>query len=296
LLQIVSLRIRLDGFASIDINFDSRRVFFMRIAAICFLVLAGTLPATAEDEEFGAAVKRSLDRSRMLYPESAEPDSPLSKAILFRIEWLQIHNHAVFLDPDWPLRVTATEAAALGIAPQKIIARKARTTASRRFLAVVTRSFSTSQASFRKDQQILLESLQDYGKRGITLVNGEPVLLWLDNIKILRELAPEEPAPIVVKVESARYGIPGEQVYSVTAMVQSLIAPDPSGRYEIAVSDALLTPVAARKLNRSMPIITDPATGQRAIHKRDRVLTVTYTLNGLTKTRQATAGERLILD
>ena len=93
----------------------------------------------------------------------------------------------------------------------------------------MTRSFSTSQASFRKDQQILLEAIQDYGKRGITLINGEPVLLWLDNIKVLRELAPGEATPIVVKVESARYGIPGAQLYSVTGMVQSLIAPDTSG-------------------------------------------------------------------
>ncbi len=62
----------------------------MRTAAIWFLVVAGTLPAIGqgEDEEFGSAVKRSLDRSRVLYPESAEPDSALSKAILARIEWL----------------------------------------------------------------------------------------------------------------------------------------------------------------------------------------------------------------
>jgi hypothetical protein len=161
---------------------------------------------------------------------------------------------------------------------------------------VVTQSFSTTQASFRKDQQILLEAIQDYGKRGITLVNGEPVLLWLDNIKVLRELAPGEPAPVVVKVESARYGIPGAQLYSVTGMVQSLIAPDPSGRYEILVSDALLTPAAAKKLNRSTQVMADPVTGQTAVHKPNRVLTVTYTLNGLTKTKQAIAGERLVLD
>jgi hypothetical protein len=268
----------------------------MRTAAIWLLMVAGTLLASAQDEEFGEAVKRSLDRSRILYPESAQPDSTLSKAILSRIEWLQRHNRAVFRDPNWPLRVTATEAAALGIAPEKAGSPQALTTPNPRFLALVTRSFSTSQASFRKDQQILLEAIQDYGKRGITLVNGEPVLLWLDNIKILRELAPDEAAPIVVKVESARYGIPGVQLYSVTAMVQSLIAPDASGRYEILVSDALLTPGAARKLNRSTQIIADPTTGQTALHNPHRVLTVTYTLNGLTKTRQAIAGERLILD
>ena len=101
---------------------------------------------------------------------------------------------------------------------------------------------------------------------------------------------------MVVKVESARYGIPGEQAYSVTAMVQSLISPDPSGRYEILVSDALLSPVAARKLTGSTYLTTDPVTGQQVVHRPDRVLTVTYTLNGSTKTRQAVTGERLILD
>jgi hypothetical protein len=268
----------------------------MRTAAIWLLMVAGTLVASAQDEEFGEAVKQSLDRSRILYPESAQPDSALSKAILSRIEWLQRHNRAAFLDSNWPLRVTATEAAALGIAPQRIGSAQARTTRGPRFLALVTRSFSTTQASFRKDQQILLEAIQDYGKRGITLVNGEPILLWLDNIKVLRELAPGEPAPVVVKVESARYGIPGAQLYSVTGMVQSLIAPDPSGRYEILVSDALLTPAAAKKLNRSTQVMADPVTGQTAVHKPNRVVTVTYTLNGLTKTKQAIAGERLVLD
>ena len=268
----------------------------MRTAAIWLLMVAGTLLASAQDEEFGEAVKQSLDRSRILYPESAQPDSALSKAILSRIEWLQLHNRAAFLDSNWPLRVTATEAAALGIAPQRIGSAQARTTRGPRFLALVTRSFSTTEATIRKDQQILLEAIQDYGKRGITLVNGEPVLLWLDNIKVLRELAPGELAPVVVKVETARYGIPGAQLYSVTGMVQSLIAPDPSGRYEILVSDALLTPAAAKKLNRSTQVVADPVTGQTAVHKPNRVLTVTYTLNGLTKTKQAIAGERLVLD
>jgi hypothetical protein len=268
----------------------------MRTAAIWLLMVAGALLGRAQDEDFGAAVKRSLDRSRILYPESTQPDSALSKAILARIEWLQTHNRAAFLDPNWPLRVTATEAAALGIAPKRTASTQARTRGRPRFLALVTRSFSTSQASFRKDQQILLEAIQDYGKRGITLVNGEPVLLWLDNVKVLRELAPDEPVPVVVKVESARYGVPGAQIYSVTAMVQSLIAPDPSGRYEILVSDALLTPAAVRKLNRSTEIIANPVTGATVVHKPNRVLTVTYTLNGLTKTRQAVAGERLLLD
>ena len=59
----------------------------MRTAAIWLLMLAGMLPVTAQDEEFGQAVKRSLDRSRILYPEAARPDSALSKAILSRLEW-----------------------------------------------------------------------------------------------------------------------------------------------------------------------------------------------------------------
>lgn len=261
-------------------------------------MIAGTLPAIGQsgDEEFGAAVKRSLDRSRLLYPESAQPDSALSKAILARIDWLQRHNRAIFSDPNWPLRVTATEAAALGIPLQR--APSARSTAGRgpRILAVVTRNFSTAEASFRKDQQIVLESVQDYGKRGITIVNGQSILLWLDNIKLLRELSPEEASPVVVKVESARYGIPGGYTHSVTAMVQSLISPDASGRYEILVSDALLTAAAARKLNRTARVVTDPVTGQSAVQHPDRVLTVTYTLNGSTKTRQATTGEKLVLD
>jgi len=40
----------------------------------------------------------------------------------------------------------------------------------------------------------------------------------------------------------------------------------------------------------------DPLTGQTAVQKLNRVLTVTYTLNGVTKTRQAIAGDRLVLD
>ena len=267
----------------------------MRTAAIWLLMVAGMLPANGQGDEFGAAVKRSLDRSRTLYPESAEPDSTLSRAVLARIDWLQRNNPAIFSDPNWPLRVTATEAAALQIPPQTASTNR-RTGTGPRFLAVVTRNFSTTEGSFRKHQQILLESVQDYGKRGITLVNGQPVLLWLDNVKVLRELAPGEASPIVVKVESARYGIPGDQAYSVTAMVQSLISPDSSGRYEILVSDALLTPVAARKLGRTTRVVTDPVTGLNAVHKPDRILTVTYTLNGSTKTRQAATGERLVLD
>jgi hypothetical protein len=270
----------------------------MRKAAILLLTVAATIPVAGQggEEEFGAAVKRSLDRSRILYPESAEPGSALSQAILARVDWLHRYNRAMFSDPNWPLRVTATEAAALGIRPQESSSAKPVPGTGRRFLAVVTRNFSTAEASFRKDQQIVLESVQDYGKRGTTTVNSQPVLVWLDNIKILREIAPEEASPVVVKIESARYGIPGDQAYSVTGMVQSLIVPDTSGRYEILVSDALLTPVAARKLNRAASVVTDPVTGQTAVRIPNRVLTVTYTLRGSTRTKQAMGGQILVLD
>ena len=265
-----------------------------RKAAILLLAVAGTLACQAgEEEEFGAAVKRSLDRARLLYPESAEPGSALGQAILTRIDWMHRHNPAMFSDPNWPLRVTATEAAALGIRAQQPASAPAT---GRRFLAVVTRNFSTTGSSFRKDQQVILESIQDYGKRGTTVANGQQVLVWLDNIRILREISPNEASPLVVKVESARYGIPGQQAYSVTGMVQSLIAPDTLGRYEIFVSDALLTPAAARKLNREASVVTDPVTGPGATRSLDRFLTVTYTLNGSTRTKQAAAGQTLLLD
>ena len=270
----------------------------MRKAAIWLLAVAGTIPVAAQtgEEEFGAAVKRSLDRSRALYPTSAEPGSALSHAILARIDWLHRYNRTIFSDPNWPLRVTATEAAALGIPPQQFPSARPASGNDRRFLAVVTRNFSTTGASFRKGQQIVLESVQDYGKRGTTIVGDQPVLLWLDNVKILREISRNEAPPAVVKIESARYGIPGEQAYSVAGMVQSLVAPDASGRYEILVSDALLTPIAARKLNRTASVFTDPVTGESAVRTRDRILTVTYTLNGLTKTKQAVDGQTLVLD
>lgn len=270
----------------------------MRKTVIWLLAIAGTIspPALEGNDEFGAAVKRSLDRARALYPQSVEPGSALSKAVLARIDWLHHHNRSLFADPNWPLRVTATEAAALGIPPQRPSSSRPAAGDGRRFLAVVTQNFGTTGASFRKNQQIVLESVQDYGKRGTTIVNGQPVLLWLDNIRILREISQDEALPVVVKVESAGYGIPGRRAYSVTGMVQSLIIPDDSGRYEILVSDALLTPAAAKRLQREIIAASDPATGQYSVRALDRVLTVTYTLNGSTKTKQAIAGETLILD
>jgi hypothetical protein len=276
----------------------SRPLLLMRKAAIWLLTVAATIPLAAEEsnDEFGAAVKRSLDRARVLYPQSAEPGTALSKAVLARIDWLHRHNRSIFADPNWPLRVTATEAAALGILPQKPLPSRPASDDGGRFLALVTQNFSTAGASFRKNQQIVLESVQDYGKRGTTVVNDQPVLLWLDNVRILRKISRDEALPVVVKVESARYGIPGGQAYSVTEMVQSLIAPDASGRYEIFVSDALLTPVAAKRLKREISARADPATGQDFVRPADRVLIVTYTLKGLTRTKQATAGEKLVVD
>ena len=79
-------------------------------------------------------------------------------------------------------------------------------------------------------------------------------------------------------------------------MVQSLIIPDDSGRYEILVSDALLTPAAAKRLKREIIAAGDPATGQHSLRTPDRVLTVIYTLKGSTRTKQAVAGETLVLD
>jgi hypothetical protein len=261
-------------------------------------MVAGAIPLAAQNstEEFGAAVKRSLDRARVLYPQSVEPGTALSRAVLARIDWLHRHNQSIFADPNWPLRVTATEATALGISPQRGHPSRPASGDSGRFLAVVTQNFSMAGASFRKDQQIVLESMQDYGKRGVTMVNDQPVLLWLDNVRILREISRDEALPVVVKVESARYGIPGGQAYSVTGMVQSLIVPDASGRYEIFVSDALLSPVAAKRLKREINANAGRATGDGFVRTPDRVLTVTYTLKGSTRAKQAMAGEILILD
>ena len=78
-------------------------------------------------------------------------------------------------------------------------------------------------------------------------------------------------------------------------MVQSLIAPDTSGRYETLVPDALLTPAAARKLSRSAAHHRGSGDRSNGSAPTGSCLTVTYTLNGLTKTRQAIAGERLVL-
>ncbi len=272
----------------------------MRALRICLIFILGlaSLHGQRAGEEQGAAVKRSLDRSRLLYPDASRPESPLSQAILARIGWLNLNNRAYFSDPDWPLKLTAAEAMVLGIrARDPNPAPVAPVQGPKRYLGVVTRNFGVLGASFRKGQQVVLESLQDYGKRGVIVVDDQEILLWLDNIKILREIPGGESAPVVVKVESARYGFPGKTGYSVSSMIQSLVTPNSSGAYEILVSDALLKPSAAQKLNRAVAPASpfDPNTGlpnQRPY----KILTVTYTINGLTKTKQALEGQTVVLD
>ena len=269
----------------------------MREIVLCLLLCFSATGAFGQSAStHGAAVKRSLDRSRALYPDSANPGSALSQAVLARIEWLGQNDRAYFSDPDWPLKLTASEALNLGDRPLAARAQVPQP-GSGRYLAVVTKNFSITEASFRKGQQIVIESLQDYNKRGTTLVDGQPVLLWLDHIKLLRELPVGETAPVLVKVDSARYGFPSKTGYSISSMVQNLISPNASGRYEILVSDALLTPATAQKMNRAVvsgpPF--DPNTGQPN-PRPYKVLTVTYTINGLTKTKQGIEGQTLVLD
>ena len=205
----------------------------------------------------------------------------------------------LFSDPNWPLRVTATEAAALGaFLPSPRFPAKRRRTEGRRFLAVVTRNFSTTEASFRKDQQILLESVQDYGKRGITLVNGQPVLLWLDNV----QGSPRNSRRTKHRRSSSKWNQP--------AMAYPASKPTVSRRWfsrssrrtpRDATRSLSLTPCSLPWPQGSSAVAphsltTDPVTGQQVVQRPDRVLTVTYTLNGSTKTRQAATGERLVLD
>ncbi len=272
----------------------------MRAPLIGLILALGLMEARGQGavDSQGAAIKRSLDRSRLLYPDAALPGSPLSQAILARIEWLNRNSRAFFSDPDWPLKLTAAEALALGIRARDPNPRPAAPVQQeKRYLATVTRNFRVEGAAFRKGQQIVLESVQDYGKRGTVVVNDRSLLIWLDYIKVLRELPAGESAPVTVKVESARYGFPGKTGYSVSSMIQSLITPSTSGRYEILVSDALLTPAAAQRLNRTVAPASafDPNTGlpNRRPYK---ILTVSYTINGLTKTKQALEGQTLLLD
>lgn len=270
----------------------------MRVVALCLtlLVCAGHLFAQTEDP-FGAAVKRSLDRSRALYPQVTQPGSPLSQAFLRRVEWLNKNNRAYFADPDWPMKVTSWEAVALGIRavrPNKPPTKDA-TTDQVQYLAQVTSNFATTGASFRKGQQILLETLQDNGRRGITMVDGRPILIWLDHVKVVRQITPGESLPVMVKVISAQYGYPGKQGYNVGGMIQSLISPTPLGGYELLVSDALLSPSAARQQNARMPTTMD-ATGRPVPTDTAKILTITYSLGGITKTKQELEGSMILLD
>lgn len=274
-----------------------QRIFFLAL----FLAMA---PADlwSQSADFGAAVKRSLDRSRALYPSAANANSPLGQAVNARIVWLGKHHPEFFANADWPMQVTVAEARALGIRPQAASTpRPVSPNDPARYLATVTRNFSVTGASFRKGQQIILESLRDYGKRATTMVEGQPISLWLDYVKILRPLEPGESPPVVVKIDSARYGPPGKPGYNVGTMVQSLIWPTPEGAYEILASDALLPPAAASQNRRNAEYhLVNPQTGQTAgtvtLGGPKNVLSVKYTMLGRTRTKQAVEGETLVLD
>lgn len=264
------------------------------LAVLGLVALAGAGLLHGQGDDFGAAVQRSLVRSRVIYPDAAVPDSALGNAVLARIEWLNKHDRAFFSNPDWPMKITAAEALALGIRPRPATARApAVTQGTPRYLAVVTQSFSVEGASFRKGQQIVLEELRDYNKRGITLVEGRPILIWLDKLKLLRAIPAGEPAPAIIKIESARYGFPGSTGYGVSNPVQGLL----SGGNSLLVSDALLSPAVAQRLNRSAEAtaVMDSATGRTIL--RRKVLTVAYTVNGgEKKVKQGLEGDTLVLD
>lgn len=267
--------------------------------ALLGLLLCGTMALHAQEavlEDMGTAVKRSLDRSRELYPDAALPDSALSKAVMARIAALRQSNPSVFSDPDWPLKITAAEAARLGIpAYQRNAA--AASQASGRYLGEVQKSFSEVGVSFRKGQQIVLEELRDYKKKGVVMVDGREVVIWLDKVKILRPLARAENNLNVIKIESARYGPPDQTGYSVSDRIQSMVTPG-GAPPQILVTDALIPPATAQRLNRatSPRQVVDPATGQVVMAVSGKILTVTYVINGITKTKQAMEGQTLVLD
>ena len=257
---------------------------------MCVVFLTASSYGGLTEEEFEETLARSLAISRKLFPQAADPDSALAKAVLARIEWTKRNHLEFFADPNWPLKITAIEAAALGISPHDPAPRGSP--ARGRFLAVATRNFSETGASFRKGQQVLIESIKDYGKRGNVLVDGKPLLLWLDNFQIVRELKPGETAPSLIKIESARYGFPGSRGFSVSSTVQSVATPAASGTFEVLVSDALLTPAAAQRLKRATSL-TPP---QSLTGLPQKILTVVYSLNGSKKVRQGLEGYILVLD
>lgn len=270
--------------------------------AVClgiFFCSLGVLSAQDPAEAFGQAVQKSLRRSHSLYPEAATPGTPLSQAILFRIDWLTRNNPNFFSDPDWPMKVAAAEATRLGRGAQPIPApTQAPDPADRRYLALVTKNFSVTGAAFRKGQQIVIESLRDHGKRGVVLVDGEPIVLFLDYIKLIRELEPGEGSPLTVKIVSARYGLPGSKGYVVSSAVQTSLTPNATGGVDVVVSDALLPPATAQRLNRSAgsQSTIDPVSGQPISVPNAKVLSVVYEIGGVEKVRQAVEGETLTLD
>lgn len=269
------------------------------VVLLFLLVFLGPLAAQDSGEAFGLAVKRSLERSHLLYPDAATPGSALSDAILWRIDWLNRNTPGFFADADWPMKVAVAEASRLGLRARAAAPRPtAPQPAERRYLGVVKKNFNEVGVSFRKGQQIILESLRDNGKRGVTLVDGLPVVLWLDYIKVVREILPGEASPLLVKIISARYGLPGTKGYVVTSAVQSALAPNAAGVAEIFVSDNLLPPAAAQRLNRSATARTsvDPATGESVPVIAPKVLSVTYEIGGVEKSRQAQEGSALVLD
>lgn len=269
-------------------------------AALFALLLSplGVLSAQDSAEAFGRAVQRNLDRSHALYPEATVLGSPLSQAILFRIDWLSRNNPGFFSDPEWPVKIAATEASRLGLRAQTPSApRSTPNPAERRYLAVVTKNFGITGVSFRKGQQIIIEALRDYGKRGVINVDGQEVVLWLDHIKLVRELPPGEPSPLLVKIVSARYGLAGTKGYVVSSAVQTALAPNARGDAEVLVSDSLLPPAAAQRLNRAgTQSAVDPTTGKPIFSTGPKILSVTYEIGGVEKSRQAEEGTALVLD
>jgi hypothetical protein len=264
------------------------------MAFLLGVAVAG-LSAESSEESFGQAVQQSLERSRQAFPELTEPGSPLSEAVLVRIDWISRNKPGYFSDATWPEIVASAEAARLGIRPR---ATPAAGEPSGRYLAVVTKSFRVAAASFRNGQQVVLESLEDYNKRAVTLVDGQPVLVWLEYFKLLRPLGRGENPPPLVKIVSARYGPPDAKGYSVSGAVQALLANPSSGAPEILVSDALLSPAMAQRMNRSVATrqAVDPATGEIRTYVPRKVLTVTYSINGVEKTRQFQEGETAVFD
>jgi len=78
----------------------------MRAGLICLILALAPRVLQGAGEEHGSAVKRSLDRSRLLFPDAMLPNSPLSQAIPARIEWRNRNNQSFFSDPASPMKRT----------------------------------------------------------------------------------------------------------------------------------------------------------------------------------------------